>query len=512
MIIQARERVTALPMCRPFCAFALCLLSAGALAQTRQAAQYPIDQNAVIVAAKRLAAAPFSPRDANLPAGLQNLRADQYRDIRFSDSALIWSREHLQFQMDLLAAGFYFQSPVDIALVENGVSQEVRTAPGMFEIGPSAPASLARVALPLSGFGIQTRLDSPKQWIDFLRFQGASYFRALARQQVFGLSARGLTVNIAEPMGEEFPAFTQFWIEKPAPKATSIVIDALLDSPSVTGAFHFVVQPGAETTIDVDAMLFARTPIRALGVAPLTSMFLYDESNRLRRDDYRAEVHNSDGLQITSASGEPIWRPLANPAKLQISAFTTEPPRGFGLMQRSRLPEDFQDLDSQYDRRPSAWVEPKSDWGAGAVELVEIPTARETNDNITAFWHPAGTLTPGRPWRFAYRITWTGQSKPQKGLARVMSTRSGVSAEGGRRMFMVDFTGIGDKVNDLRLDIGASAGKIGNLSITPYPAIKGFRVGFDLTPRDADVVELRLRVLQHDKPVSETWLYRWTAP
>ncbi len=488
------------------------MLSAAASAQGRQAAQYPVDQNAVIAAAKRLAAEPYVPRRNALPAGLQNLRADQYRDIRFADSALIWSRDHLHFELSLLAAGLYFQTPVNISLVENGVAQQIQSVPGMFEIGPSAPSSLARIALPLSGFGVNARLDSPREWTEFLRFQGASYFRALARQQVFGLSARGLAVNIAEPMGEEFPAFTDFWIEKPGPKSTSIVINALLDSPSVTGAFHFVVEPGAETTMDVDAMLFARTPVRSLGVAPLTSMFLFDESNRARRDDYRAEVHNSDGLQITSSSGEAIWRPLANPAKLQISSFTTDPPRGFGLMQRSRLPEDFQDLDSQYDRRPSAWIEPKSDWGPGAVELVEIPATRETNDNITALWRPAGTLVPGRPWRFAYRITWMGQSKPQKGLARVVATRSGVSPEGNRRMFMIDYTGIGDKVADLRLDIGASAGKIGNLSIAPYPAIKGFRVGFDLTPREADVIELRLRVLAHDKPVSETWLYRWTAP
>ncbi|MFO1468229.1 MAG: glucan biosynthesis protein G [Steroidobacteraceae bacterium] len=490
---------------------ALVLLPLVASAQAQKPAQYPVDQNAVIAAARRLASTAYVARGGNLPAGLENLRADQYKDIRFLDTAAIWADQPVPFRLGLLPAGFYFQSPVTIALVDQGVSQELQSSPGMFEIGPSAPQNLARVPLPLSGFSIRTRIDSPKTWDEFLRFQGASYFRARARGQIFGLAARGLTVNIAEPMGEEFPAFTQFWIHKPAAKAQSMVIDALLDSPSVTGAYHFTVQPGVETVMDVDAMLFARAPIRVLGVAPLTSMFLYDESNRMRRDDYRAEVHNSDGLQIMAASGESIWRPLANPAKLQISSFTTEPPKGFGLMQRSRSPEDFQDLDSQYDRRPSAWIEPTSDWGAGAVELVEIPAARETNDNITAFWRPAGTLTPGRPWRFAYRITWMGQSKPQKGLARVVSTRSGVSPDGGRRVFMIDYTGIGDKTTNLRLDIGASAGKIGNLSITPYAAIKGFRVGFDLTPRDAEVIELRLRVLQNDKPVTETWLYRWTA-
>jgi periplasmic glucans biosynthesis protein len=394
--------------------------------------------------------------------------------------------------------------------VDKGIAQPLQTTPAMFEIGPSVPPALSGIALPLSGFNVSTRLNSKTLWEEFIRFQGASYFRARAKGQVYGLAARALTVNLAEPMGEEFPAFTQFWIHKPDTKGGNVTIDALLDSPSVTGAYHFVVQPGVETTVDVDAMLFARTNMRALGIAPLTSMFLYDETNRMRRDDYRPEIHNSDGLQITAASGESIWRPLANPVNLQISAFTTEPPKGFGLMQRSRQPEDFQDLDSQYELRPSAWVEPKSDWGAGAVQLVEIPSARETNDNITAYWRPSATLAPGRPWRFAYRITWLAQTKSQKGMARVAASRSGASADGNRRVFMIDYTGIGDKVQGLQLDIGASAGKISNLSIAPNPAIRGFRVGFDLTPGNAEVIELRLRVLLHDRPVTETWLYRWT--
>ncbi len=487
------------------------MLAPSGFCQNQRPSQYPVDQNAVIVAARRLASAPYQSRSGNLPAGLDNLRADQYRDIRFSDAAAIWGKEALQFRLGLLAAGFYFQSPVNISLVDKGVSQELQTSPGMFEVGPSVPAAIARIALPLSGFSVSTRLNSRTVWDEFIRFQGASYFRARAKGQIYGLAARALTVNIAEPQGEEFPAFTQFWVTKPEPKSEDLTVDALLDSPSVTGAYHFVIRPGVETTVDVDAMLFARTPLRALGVAPLTSMFLYDETNRMRRDDYRPEMHNSDGLQIISASGEPIWRPLANPTKLQISGFTTEPPKGFGLMQRSREPADYQDLYNQYERRPSAWVEPKSDWGPGAVQLVEIPTARETNDNITAYWRPAATFAPGRPWRFAYRISWLASPKPQKGIARVFATRSGISSDGARRVYMIDYVGIGEKIQDLRLDIGASAGKISNLSIVPNPSIHGFRVGFDLSTNDADVIELRLRVLQHDQPVAETWLYRWTS-
>ncbi len=226
-------------------------------------------------------------------------------------------------------------------------------------------------------------------------FQGASYFRAVAQHLLYGLSARGLAINTAEPSGEEFPAFTHFWIERPAPRASSIVIYALLESASTTGAYRFTVQPGVETVMDVELTLFPRADMHVVGIAPLTSMFLFDETNRGRLDDYRPEVHDSDGLQITSKTGEHIFRQLANPIKLQVSTFTTQPPQGFGLVQRSREQSDFQDFENLYERRPSAWVEPKGDWGAGAVELVEIPSGRESNDNIVAFWRPAQASESG---------------------------------------------------------------------------------------------------------------------
>src|SRR6202034_4338273 len=259
------------------------------------------------------------------------------------------------------------------------------------------PAQLDKVSFPLSGFRIRSRINSKKVWDEFLVFQGASYFRAVAQNLLYGLSPRGLAINTAEPSGEEFPVFTHFWIEQPGKHANSVVIFALLESESVTGAYRFTVQPGAETLTDVDLTLFPRAEIRVAGIAPLTSMFLFDETNRGRLDDYRPEVHDSDGLLIAAASGEQIFRPLANPIKLQVSTFTTQQPKGFGLVQRSRQQSDFQDFEAQYERRPSAWVEPQGDWGPGSLELVEIPSGRETNDNIVAFWRTAQTLNPAHP-------------------------------------------------------------------------------------------------------------------
>jgi glucans biosynthesis protein len=248
-----------------------------------------------------------------------------------------------------------------------------------------------------------------------------------------------------------------------------------------------------------------------VGIAPLTSMFLFDETNRGRLDDYRPEVHDSDGLQITSDAGEHIFRQLANPTKLQVSTFTTHPPQGFGLVQRSRDQSDFQDFDNLYERRPSAWVEPKGDWGPGGVELVEIPSGRESNDNIVAFWRPAQGLQAGHPLTLEYRLTWLAQPPLPKGMGEIVATRSGASLDGKHRVFILDIVGAGEKTDGLRLDLGASAGKISNVSLVTNGAMHGLRVSFELDPNNADLIELRLRILRGDAPVSETWLYRWTS-
>ncbi len=306
--------------------------------------------------------------------------------------------------------------------------------------------------------------------------------------------------------------FTHFWVERPARRADSIVIYALLESGSATGAYRFTVQPGAVTVMDADMTVFPRADMRVVGIAPLTSMFLFDETNRGRLDDYRPEVHDSDGLMIASKSGEQIFRQLANPITLQVSSFTTEAPKGFGLVQRSRSQVDFQDFENQYERRPSAWVEPKGDWGAGGVELVEIPSGRESNDNIVAFWRPAAGLSAGHPAHFEYRISWLAEPELPKGMGKVVATRSGASLDGKRRVFILDFTGAGEKIDGLHLDVGASSGKISNAALVSNSSIHGLRANFEVDPDDARLIELRLRVMRGDNPVTETWLYRWTAP
>jgi periplasmic glucans biosynthesis protein len=476
-----------------------------------RAAAYPFTFDTLLADAKRLAAAPYSPQRNSLPAVLDKLSPEQYRSIQFNPDAGIWRAEALPFRLELLRARQNLQSTVTVSTVENGMATDIAPTPAMFEMAPALPAQLGKVSIPLSGFRLRSHINSKKIWDEFLVFQGASYFRAVAQNLLYGLSARGLAINTAEPSGEEFPVFTHFWIERPGTRANSIVIDALLESESATGAYRFTVQPGVETLTNVDLTLFPRTEMRVVGIAPLTSMFLFDETNRGRLDDYRPEVHDSDGLMIKSKSGEYIFRQLANPTKLQVSSFTTEAPQGFGLVQRSREQGDFQDFDARYERRPSAWVEPQGEWGAGGVELVEIPSGRESNDNIVAFWRPAQPLTPGRPAHYAYRIVWCAEPALPKSLGKTVATRSGASIDGKRRVFLLDIVGAGEKIDGLHLDLSASAGRISNATLMSNSALHGLRASFEIDPRDAELIEMRLRIMRGDHPVTETWLYRWTS-
>jgi len=323
-------------MTTSFLAFALALMAAPGAVRSAQPrggnppadkppATYPFSFDTLLAEAKRRAATPYAPQRNTLPAGLDKLSPEQYRSIRFNPDAGIWRADQLPFRLELLRAGQNLQTTaVTVSTVEDGMAEDLVATPAMFDMDQGLP-QLGKVSLPLSGFRVRSQINSKKVWDEFLVFQGASYFRAVAQHLLYGLSARGLAINTAEPSGEEFPAFTHFWIERPSSHATSIVINALLESDSTTGAYRFTVKPGVETVMDVEMTLFPRAEMRVVGIAPLTSMFLFDETNRGRLDDYRPEVHDSDGLQITSKSGEHIFRQLANPIKLQVSTFTTQP-------------------------------------------------------------------------------------------------------------------------------------------------------------------------------------------
>jgi glucans biosynthesis protein len=361
-----------------------------------------------------------------------------------------------------------------------------------------------------AGFRGLTALNAPDTLTPFVIFAGASYFQAIARNQVFGLSARGLAIGTGEPEGEEFPFFRAHWIE--APSGDRMVVHSLLDGPSASGAYRFTIRPGEETTIDVEATIFVRQEIAHLGLAPLTSMFLFDAKDRLEHDDFRLGVHDSDGLAMWNGSDERLWRPLHAPRLLQISAFSDLGPRGFGLVQRERRFSEFEDLNARFDRRPAAWVEPIGDWGRGHVVLVEIPTTEEVHDNIVAYWRPAGPTPAGSEISLTYRLHWGWEAPDPGGLLRVARTLMG-SGPDGRRRFVIDFAGDGQPVvrpSAVQLTARSNPGSLHDAQISENPEVGGLRLSFDLDPEGTDQVELRADLRSGDRPIAETWVYRWS--
>ncbi|MEC9367946.1 MAG: glucan biosynthesis protein [Pseudomonadota bacterium] len=486
-----------------------------ALAAEQGAAAGGFSHQTVISLAEDLASRAFAPLPA-VPEPVQKLTYDQYRDIRFKQGAGLWSGEGRGFTLDLLHTGFVYKSGIDVNIVENGVSRPIPYAAQMFDFGPLVPSLPDAAGTLFSGIRLRAPINTASYWDEFAVFQGASYFRAIGEGQNYGLSARGLTIDTAEPKGEEFPAFRSYWVEQPALGAKTVVVHALLDSKSVTGAYRFVVYPGKSTRMDVDVTLFVRRDMKTLGFAPLTSMFLFDESNRARFDDFRPAVHDSDGLAIRRGNGEWIWRHLSNPSNLQISAFMDTDPSGFGLMQRAERFEDFQDLEARYELRPSVWVEPKGNWGQGQVVLVEIPSNLETNDNIVAFWRPANAVGKGARLDFGYWLHW-GPAMLERNLATVAATRCGLSFDHKRRLFVIDFAPprFGENLLDksaVEASVSASRGKVVNI-VGRYSRPTGrYRVSFEMMPEGAELSELRVVLTGvQQKPMSETWLYRWTV-
>ena len=346
-------------------------------------------------------------------------------------------------------------------------------------------------------------------------FLGASYFRAVGKDQRYGLSARGLAVDTVGGHGEEFPRFTEYWLEKPAPGATSLVIDALLDSKSVTGAYRFVVTPGADTVIDVQSRLYLRQGVATLGVAPLTSMFFSGE-NQPQPGDFRPEVHDSDGLMVETGAGEWLWRPLSNPKRTLTTSFAMSSVKGFGLMQRDRAYTSYEDDEARYELRPSAWIVPQGDWGAGRVELVQLNTVDETNDNIVAYWVPARLPAHGEPLDFAYQMRWQRlreQHPPGAWATQSRIGRSFATLPRGEEQLIVDFTGpsLASLKSDAKVQAvvtGVANVDIVSTNVYRDEATAEWRLALRFKQRVADQpVELRAFLQLGNDILSETWTH-----
>ena len=395
-------------------------------------AEGPFSRATVVEIARALSQADFVPPPTDLPDPIKNLTYEQYRDIRSDRNAAIWADEGLPFRMQLFHRGFYYKEEIDVGIVDDGGVHHLAYSPKLFDAGKLVPKPLPSEDIGFAGIRLLGHINSPDSFDEIAVFLGASYFRSLGRGQVYGLSARGLALKTAAPEGEEFPIFRAFWVEKPMADSETVVVHALLDSVSVTGAYRFSIRPDESMIVDVEATLFPRVDLTKVGLAPASSMFFFGPNDRTNFDDYRPEVHDSDGLLMINGRGERIWRPIANPKSLQVSAFVDAAPRGFGLTQRNRDPARYQDFEASYEKRPSLWIEPVGDWGRGAVMLIEIPSDSEINDNIVAYWQPKDPIKAGSEFAFAYRQFWGGEPAPQPGWRTIQATRVGRWAAAGR--------------------------------------------------------------------------------
>ena len=484
-------------------------------------AAQPFDYARLKGLARARAAVPYEAPTDKLPPAIAKLTWDEWQSIRFRTDRALWANEDLPFRAQFFHLGFRMTRPVRLYAVENGTSREIAYDSSMYDYGKAhiTPREVPR-DLGFAGFNLFSHTDWER---DRVAFQGASYFRAVDATRQYGMSQRGLAIDCGMPYPEEFPDFVAFYLERPVAASDTVTVHALLDSPSVSGAYRFVIKVDDTTLMDVDAALYPRKQIERVGIAPGTSMFFFGKNDRRVADDWRPEIHDSDGLQMWSGTGEWLWRPLINPRMVRVNSFTDEQPRGFGLMQRERRFTQYEDDGVFYEKRPSVWVEPRGNWGKGSVMLVEIPTRDEITDNIVAFWSPAEKPQPGREYLLSYRLHW-GASNPFFDAGHAFATRTGIGGVVGRKheyfswRFVVDFAGgslesLTDK-SRVRAVVVASRGRVELVSARPLLPQNGWRAMFDLVPTDdsIDPINLRLYLALDDEALTETWLYQYEPP
>ena len=467
--------------------------------------------------ARALAAEPAAPRPKmELPRQIAKLTYDQWRKIRFRPDKSLWRNDAGRFEVQFFHPGFTFLEGVSVSLIDGGQPQRFPFSTDLFSY-EGLPEPPPPAGIEFTGFRVHTPLNVESYRDEVIVFNGASYFRPLGKGTVYGLSARGLAVDMGEAHPEEFPVFTEFYLVHPGAEDKFMWILALLESKRATGAYAFHLQPGDPTLIDVSAQVFVREPVAALGISPLTSMYLFGEDAPNRFGDFRPEVHDSDGLSMWSSSGEWLFRPLRNPKRTVTSSFRLDSPRGFGLVQRDRTFDHYQDLEARYQDRPSAWIEPVSGFEKGSLRLLEIASQLETDDNIAMAWVPDALPERGQPLALSYRMH-VGSADDVKGpSARVSATRISQSArpelhraEVGTR-FLVDFVGPElAHAEGVEAVVSTTGGRILEQHIEQNSFAEGIRASFEVAPEpNARDVELRAFLKNKGDVLTETWSYLW---
>jgi len=469
--------------------------------------------------ASQLAQKAYVPPTMTLDPFFEGLQYDGHRQIRFKqDKALYGEHEH-GYRIEFFHPGWMFKKPVTFFQIADGQPALVPFSKDLFDYGDLKVPETTVYPTGYSGL----RLLAPDSLLDkrfeFLVFQGASYFRAVTTKLGWGLSARGLAINTVGGEPEEFPDFTHFWFQNPKPGDKTFKFYALLNGPSVAGAYEFEVAPGETTTMTISGSIFLRRVVKLLGLAPFSSMFWYGENTHPKPLDFRPEVHDSDGLLIEQKYGPTIWRPLDNGREIRQSVFAIEGIKGFGLQERDRDFKNFEDLEAMYHQRAAVWVEPIEGFGRGKLHLIELATGEETWDNVVTMWEPEVLPTATDPLRFAYKLHW--QKEQEHDLAKVISTRWGegvaTSTIPNDFVFVVDFTKgkpgedkPADWLPDVEVNIENGEAKILDKRVMFNPETGGWRAFFKLDiPESTKLLELTCDLLSDKKPLSERWTYQW---
>ena len=480
---------------------------------SRPAAAFDFDD--VVAKAQKLAHEPYVDPKGPVPEWLLKVSYDQWRDIRFRPERSLWRDRKSNFEVQFFHPGLYYDRTVAMNVVDGGSAKPLPFSPSYFDYGHNDFASKVPQDLGFAGFRIHYPIKNKNYHDEVIVFLGASYFRALGRDNVFGLSARGVAVDTAESSGEEFPFFREFWLVRPAPDAKELTLYALLDSPSLSGAYRFTVQPGVVTNVKVDVFLSMRHSVKKLGISPLTSMFYFGENSVRQFEDFRPEVHDSDGLELSYNTGEWLWRPLDNPRTLHVSSLQMTNPQGFGLIQRDTNFDHHQDLETRSELRPSTWIAPKGDWGEGRVELVEIPTASDINDNIVTYWVPQKQPKEGETALYAYTMSWYSDDPSRPPAGRVVATRRDRGTAADAYRFIVDFAG--KKLQALppeqvlrgvvSIASGAETAELLGQQVVKNPVTGEWRLTFQVRPKGKQPVDLRAFLDKGGDTLTETWSY-----
>lgn len=500
-----------------------------ALEPSRVTLDYIVDK------AYERATRPFHSPRADLPSVLRadELDYDKYRRIQFRHDQALWAEEGLPFRVEFFHPGYLYAEPVRINEFTEHYTQPVRFARDFFDYADLDIADKIPARTGYAGFKILYELNAPGRWDELGAFLGASYYRLLGQNQRYGQSARGLALDCGEyGRPEEFPIFTDWWLGKPEESETTVRLFALLDSVSCVGAYEFRIAPGNTTVADIQAVLLFRAPemvekaapdrlpLKTIGLAPLTSMFWFGKNSERKFDDYRLEVHDSDGMLAKFAGGEVLWRPLNNAAVMRHQRFAANNIRGFGLLQRERRFSSYLDSFHYYHQAPSVWIEPMGGWGDGDLHLVELSTEYEGLDNIVAFWDPKDKPAPMEPFRFGYREYWMMNDEVALSENRVLSTRIGADGrDPGRRMFVLDFIGpdvsaVPETTPPTAVVNCSSNASIAETLVTWNPFDKGWRVVIKMQPAadNRNPVDLRCTLELAGRKLSETWTYHWSPP